>query len=104
MKKLVITLFVVGLLVGCTKSTSEISTDYVLPPELSQCKVYFLDNGGLHPMRVLYCPNASTATTYMNGKVTEHTAMIDGIGVARDTVYLRDTIVMGDTAGFASVS
>lgn len=45
MKKLIIAFLMVGL-IGCGKSTEEISGTFVMPEELKDCKMYELCGNG----------------------------------------------------------
>ena len=90
-KLYILMLLVAGLLVGCSAESKTITSSYELPPELSHCKVFFLDDGSISGyMRVLYCPHAITTTTHMVGKTTANNTV-----VALDTA----TIVPVDTMG-----
>jgi ABC-type uncharacterized transport system auxiliary subunit len=58
------------MLAGCTP-TSELTTSYDLPSELSDCKVFIIapKNNFLAPeIRVIRCPNSNTTTKYTSGK------------------------------------
>lgn len=56
---------VVGLMVlaGCAPQ-APVEQVYPLPEEMKHCKVYKLDDGD-RPIRVVYCPKADTATSYV---------------------------------------
>lgn len=97
-----------GLLVGCgNATTSTITNNYALPSELSHCKVFFLDDGGITGyMRVLYCPQAITTSTHEIGKTHVSTTVV---ALDTPTVVPKDTMGMGeyqrlqqkfDTAGY----
>ena len=60
MKKLVLVLCVL-VMTGCTPETSE-SHNYVLPPELSHCKIYRMRGVNAKVMVVVHCPNSETTT------------------------------------------
>lgn len=68
MKKMLMSLMVVGLLAGCSPSTKEISHSYVLPEELKHCSIYRLFSGDGSLMTVVHRPNANTTTSYTSGK------------------------------------
>lgn len=78
MKKLIAALTVTTavLLTGCDSSTSSITHDYVMPPELSKCKIYSMSDG-LNRIRVVHCPNSSTTTNYRSNKTTKNITVID---------------------------
>lgn len=70
MKKIFAVLMIAFALVGCKAETNDISADFVLPRDISNCKVYALHdtNGGV--LKALICPNATTATEWKEGKYT----------------------------------
>ena len=80
MKKLIMALVIVCL-VGCEKSTKEISGSFNFPEELKDCKMYSLSNGGSSVI-VARCPLSSTTTTYNCGKITcsSMTVEVDTVG------------------------
>lgn len=43
--------------------TSEISSIYSIPKEMSDCSIYFMTDGKLSNITVVRCPNSSTSTT-----------------------------------------
>lgn len=51
-------------LLGCEPSASEVTGDYVLPPELSDCTIHSLSSGGIasYPLYVIRCPHSTTTT------------------------------------------
>lgn len=61
-KLYILILLATGLLAGCSAETRTITDNYILPSELSDCKVFLLDNG-MSAMQVVYCPQAVTTTT-----------------------------------------
>lgn len=75
MKKLIIAFLMVGL-VGCEKSTKEISGAFVMPEELKDCKMYSLLNGVTRVI-VVRCPQSLTSTTYSCGKTTCSTMYVE---------------------------
>ncbi len=70
MKKIFAVMVIAFALVGCKAETKDVSGDFLLPPDISQCKVYELSdtNGGV--LKALICPNATTATEWKEGKYT----------------------------------
>ena len=63
------------LLCGCSKSTDEIDSKYVLPSGLEDCKIYKLHPGGLaQALYVVRCPDSNTSTNWSesNGKSTTY--------------------------------
>ena len=63
------------LLCGCSKSTDEIDSEYVLPSGLEDCKIYKLAPGGLaRTLYVVRCPDSNTSTNWSewNGKYTTY--------------------------------
>ena len=80
MKKLIMALVVVCL-VGCEKSTKEISGAFNMPEELKDCKMYGLSNG-VKNVIIVRCPQSLTSTTYNCGKTTcsSMTVEVDTVG------------------------
>ena len=68
-----------ALLSACNPSYSNKSGDYLLPPELSDCKVFRLIDSKANVMRVLRCPNSITSVSYASGKSQSHVVTMDGI-------------------------
>ena len=68
--------FLIALLSGCENSYRE--ADFpARPPELQDCKIYYLENETGNEITVVRCPNSDTSTTYKQGKVTDTTVVID---------------------------
>ena len=80
MKKLIMALVIVCL-IGCGKSTEEISGSFNFPEELKDCKMYILSNG-IKYVIIVRCPQSSTSTTYNCGKTTcsSMTVEVDTVG------------------------
>lgn len=59
---------VVLALAGCENRATEVH--YVLPNELKDCKIYYLESTRNHDLTVMRCPNSTTSTNYsvQNGK------------------------------------
>lgn len=74
MRKLVI-LTTLLTLTACTPHTQQ-TYDFVLPPELSHCRVYKMSDRSVNVIRVVHCPNASTTTAHMIGKVMTSTTIV----------------------------
>lgn len=66
-------------LVACEPTTRETSQDYVLPPELQDCKAYYLRDTNGSSLTVMRCPNSTTATQKVKGKTSIKTVVIDGV-------------------------
>ncbi len=77
MKKLVLALCVL-VMTGCKPETTESTSNYSLPPELSHCKIYAMDSGGVGRLHVVHCPNSQT-TTVEQGKHPKSVTVIDVI-------------------------
>lgn len=67
---------------GCKAETEDKTSDYVLPMELHDCKVYRMSNDAGSSMFIVRCPNSATAATYKSGKTSKTTLTIDGITYA----------------------
>ena len=77
MKKLLIIASIALAITGCTPSAKDISEQYTLPEELSDCTITYLQ-GKYTYLNVVRCPNSTTSTTYPVGKTTQTTVIIDG--------------------------
>lgn len=77
MKKLLTIAFIAIALSGCDPSARNISEQYAMPTELSDCTITLLQ-GKYNHLNVVRCPNSSTSTTYRVGKTTQTTVVIDG--------------------------
>jgi hypothetical protein len=77
MKKLLIIASIALAIIGCTPSAKDISEQYTLPEELSDCTITYLQ-GKYTYLNVVRCPNSTTSTTYPVGKTTQTTVVIDG--------------------------
>lgn len=60
------------LVVGCSKSTKNVSEKYELPEGLTDCTVYYMTGENARSLTVVRCPNSSTTTRYSfkSGKST----------------------------------
>lgn len=68
------TVLAISALVGCDANTKQISSDFIWPAALSDCKAYRMSDGN----KVLYvvrCPKADVSTTYQSGK-NSHTTVV----------------------------
>ena len=77
MKKLLIIASIALAITGCTPSAKDISEQYTLPEELSDCTITYLQ-GKYTYLNVVRCPNSTTSTTYPVGETTNTTVVIDG--------------------------
>lgn len=75
MKKIIIAFLMVGL-IGCGKSTEEISGTFDMPEELKDCKMYELCGNG-RCIKVIRCPQSLTSTNYNCGKTTCSTMSVE---------------------------
>lgn len=76
-------IFLASVLTACYQPhTDETTTTYILPQELKDCRTYHITGKDGSWMRVMRCPNSSTATTSKAGKSTLTTVVIDGIKYA----------------------
>lgn len=96
-KLYILILLATGLLAGCSAETRTITDNYILPSELSDCKVFLLDNG-MSAMRVVYCPQAVTTTTHTVGKTTVSNTVIaeDTMGQSNCSQPTVDTSGLGE--------
>jgi hypothetical protein len=76
MNKLAIILAAAIVLAGCDPTYREPANFSVVPPELSDCKVYWISNGyeGLYVVR---CPNSQTSATWRSGKIRRTSVTIE---------------------------
>lgn len=68
--------FLIALLSGCEASYKEANFP-ARPPELQDCKIYYLEDEDVNQITVVRCPNSDTSTTYKHGKATRTTVVID---------------------------
>lgn len=75
--KYLILVIAVLLMMGCSKTTSERTHDYILPTGLEHCKVYNMTDGHVKSLTVVHCPDSTTSTTHSCGKsCIRHTTVI----------------------------
>lgn len=77
MKKVLLVISI--LFIAACSPSAEVLNFPVLPAELKDCKFYRVSDGNLYSLRIVRCPNSTTATTYSEGKTTSTTVVIDGI-------------------------
>ncbi|MEI1732111.1 hypothetical protein V8P91_17175 [Acinetobacter baumannii] len=77
MKKVLIALTVL-FLAGCEPKTNEKTGDFILTPDLKDCRIYKLSDGS-ETITAMRCPNSSTSTQYRAGKSTKTTIVVDGV-------------------------
>ncbi|HGH3630014.1 TPA: hypothetical protein ACJK7G_000358 [Acinetobacter baumannii] len=82
MKKALFALAVL-FLAGCEPSTKEKTGDFILPPDLKDCRIYNLSDGS-STITTMRCPNSSTATQYRVGKSTRNSIVVDGETYVRE--------------------
>lgn len=78
MKKLILALVVAGCSISIQAATHELTNNYDLPADLSDCKIYKLTDGVLNP--VLYitkCPLSKTSTTKKLSKYEPVTTILE---------------------------
>jgi len=65
-----IALIALMFVTGCSRHHDEYTADYDLPPELKDCKVFYIAPDGMGtPLNVIYCPGKTTiAEEYSVGK------------------------------------
>jgi len=76
--KIYLVAFAALMLIGCSDSAKTVSYP-AAPPELADCKFFFLTNKDGHSINVVRCPHSDTTATYRSGKSTVSTVTIDGV-------------------------
>lgn len=77
-------ILLIVFITGCTQPSFSEKKYLVLPDELSDCRFYNVDPGGLqNNITIVRCPNSSTTTQYTqscgkNCTVTKNNFVIDG--------------------------
>jgi hypothetical protein len=82
--KLILALSTLVMLVGCdgTQQTAMTTLDLKQVRGLEDCTYYVVDPGGTHNIvTVIRCPNSTTSTSYVQGKVP--VLVIDGVEYVR---------------------
>lgn len=77
MKKLFIIGFALITLIGCEKETTDVTTRYNIPPDLQECRIYWLSTESGKYITIARCPYSVTSATYNVGKTHESTVTID---------------------------
>ena len=77
MKWIVILLIMFFWCTGCSPEAKQ-KTYSAMPPELADCKVYFISEGFADHMTVIRCPNSTTSVTKQEGKTKRTYVVIDG--------------------------
>lgn len=82
--KYIFVIFISLMLFGCgDPETHEATNRFVLPEELKDCKVYSLTHNQMNWITVMRCPNSVTSTTYVEGKTTKSSIVVDGVEYER---------------------
>jgi hypothetical protein len=76
MRKLILLTMIA--LAGCENGYREKSYP-AIPPELKDCRFFYLSNSAGDSIQVARCPNSTTTTTYRSGKTTRSAVVIDGV-------------------------
>lgn len=78
MRKAVFFPFMISVIfvAGCGLKSKEVSSDYALPPELSDCKVFRIANDVGGNIKVVRCPDTTT-TQYIENKSVINTTTIN---------------------------
>jgi hypothetical protein len=86
MRNLVLGLLATVMFCGCSNGYQEKNYP-TKPPELSDCKVYYLHNDSGDNITVMRCPNSTTSSNYTTkaGKtIVHHTEIVvDGVQYAK---------------------
>ena len=64
------------VLTGCEPSSNKVEYP-VLHEDLKDCKFYTISRNGLGKVLVVRCPNSSTTTSYMDGKVSRNITVVE---------------------------
>lgn len=64
------------LLIGCDPSHSDVTEDFSLPEEMSDCKIFSVCSS-LRCLQAIRCPNSQTTTTYKSGKYYRTISVIE---------------------------
>lgn len=70
-------LLVAFMLVGCEPETKESSRKFDIPPALSDCRFYDMNDTNVRRVLVVRCPHSDTSTSYRSGKSDYRTVTID---------------------------
>ena len=62
--------------VGCTPTYTKKNDNFLLPPELSDCKIYYLNDKNGSGIYITRCPS-STTTTSTTGKNPQTVTVIE---------------------------
>jgi len=65
-----------ALIAGCEEEVT--LGDWPLPPEMSHCSVYLLQNKNGGMLTAVYCPHADVSVTYQQGKTQTSVLTING--------------------------
>lgn len=68
--------------VGCSDGAVERSKFTAMPKELTDCRVFYVENRAGYVMTVVRCPNSATTTAVRSGKAAQTTVTIDGVEYA----------------------
>ena len=75
MRKILLASTAILMLSACSPHYSRETDNYMLPPELADCKIFSLSTG-THGIKAIRCPNSNTSSTYSVGK-SKHSTMVD---------------------------
>lgn len=81
--KVLLVFLLTFLLVACSKETSEVTSEYILPQGMEHCKVFNMrpGNGG-NSLVGIHCPNEIVSITRSSGKSTESSESTESSVVA----------------------
>lgn len=66
--------FAIAIVLGCSASTEEVSSRFIMPSELSSCKVFEMSDGSQR-LYVVACPESISTnwqTSHSAGKTTHY--------------------------------
>jgi hypothetical protein len=76
LSKLTLLTLTLATLAACTPESKEITSSFVLPEGLKDCKAYVLKDGNIKILYVVRCPNSQTSTI-KTGKHPVHVSVVE---------------------------
>lgn len=82
--KYLILITILSVLSGCAANTHESTNNFILPNELKDCRIYYLESG-LSYLCITRCPNSITSTSFKVGKSQSTSVTIDGVKYVKES-------------------